>query len=153
MWLFFIYWPRCTICVQDLSPPTNQGLNSGPQAVKARSPKHRPTREVLPFGALRQSRQEARRSSQPPKIKHHCPLHPAPAQARIMPGLAPPRPTNASCPPGQEHPGPARNHPQQEASSSTHTITLQKSHLNHQSSLQNEKLTCVCVSVFDLRNK
>lgn len=106
----FIYWPRCTICVQDLSPLTNQGLNLGPQAVKARSPKHRPTREVLPFGALRQGRQEAWRSSQPPEIKHYCPLHLVPAQARIMPGLAPPRPRNPSCPLQARPPG-ARQKP------------------------------------------
>ena len=153
MWLFFIYWPRCTICVQDLSPPTNQGLNSGPQAVNAQSPKHRPTREVLPFGALRQSRQEAQRSSQPPEIKHHCPLHPAPAQARIMPGLAPhPGLGMHRAPQGRSTRGPPETIPHRmlppapsQSRCKNHTLTI-----SHRFKMRNSP---VCVSVFHLRNK
>lgn len=152
----FIYWLRCTVRVQNLSPPTGQGLNSGPQAVKAQSPKHRTPREALPLGALRQGRKKRKRKKKKKKTgqarsmevlptgrdERYCPLHTGPAHARPRP----PRPRNVSCPPGQEHPGPARNHPAQDASSSTQTIMLQKSHLNHHSHrFKHQTHLCVCL--------
>ena len=140
----FIYWLHCTVHVQDLSPLTDQGLNSGPQAVKAQSPKHRATREALPLGALRQGRQEARRSS---------PLAEMSATARSTldlprPGscqASPPRPGASEACQKPSRTGRFLQHPHNHAAE----ITPQPP----QSSLQKKKLTCVCVSVLNLRSK
>lgn len=155
----FIYWLRCTVRVQNLSPPTGQGLNSGPQAVKAQSPKHRTPREALPLGALRQGRKKRKRKKKKKKTgqarsmevlptgrdERYCPLHTGPAQARITPGLDPPGPGMYRAPQARSTRGPPETIPHR----TLPPAPKQSCCKNHTSTTtvitSNTKLTCVCV--------